>query len=296
MLKIIFLGTSGSTPTKERSMPSVAIEKEGEIYLFDCGEGAQMQAMKYGVNISKIKAIFITHTHGDHIIGLAGLVRTMALNKNQKELRIFVPMHEEQKILSLLTFDKALLDYPIIIEGIKSGIVYKGDDFEVSAFKLNHRVPTFGYVFKERDKTRFIKEKCHKLGIKGTMFSVLMKNGSIKVKGRTVKLKEVTYMVKGRKIVYATDTRPTKSTENAAKDADILIHETSYSFQLKKLAKERYHCTAKEAAMIAKKAKCKKLILFHPSARYRDTAILVKEAKETFINSEMAKDGMRITL
>jgi ribonuclease Z len=296
MMKLTFLGTGGSTPTKDRNLPAVAIEHEGEIYLFDCGEGTQRQALAYSVNISKIKCIFITHAHGDHIIGLAGLVRTMALNRRMHPLTIYVPAGDEDRINVLLTFDKALIGYKIDVKGVKSGQVLKGDGFNITAFKLNHTISTFGYVFEEESKLRFMKEKSKKLGLKGEMFGKLSKNGSIKINGKTIRLKDVTFTVPGKKVVYATDTMPAETTVKAAAGADVLIHEASYAKKLKELAKERAHSTSEDAARVAKKAKCKRLILFHISARYKNTNELLKDAKAVFKNSTVATDGMIINL
>lgn len=295
-MKLTFLGTTGSTPTKERNLPAMSIEYDGKVYLFDCGEGTQRQMLYYSVNMSKIKHIFITHTHGDHIIGLAGLVRTMALNKREQPLTIYVPAGEEFRINVLLTFDKALIGYKVYVKGVKSGLVLQGDGYKVSAFKLDHTVPTFGYVFEEESKLRFMKDKCKKLGLKGMMFSKLAKDGSIKVNRKTIKLKDVTFAVPGKKVVYATDTRPTETTVKAAAGADILVHEASFAKKLHEIAKERSHSTSEEAAKIAKKAKCKKLMLFHISARYNNTNELLKDARAVFKNTEVAKDGMVINL
>jgi ribonuclease Z len=295
-MKITFLGTSGSTPTKERGMPSVALEHDGEIFLFDCGEGAQRQMMNYGVNISRIKAIFVTHTHGDHIIGIAGLLRTMALYKRTAPLCIYVPKGEESKIKVLITFDRALIQYGIEIVGIGTGTVYKGKDFSIEAFRLNHSIPTLGYAFRETDKLKFNKAKSSALGLEGMMFKEIEKKGMVKIGNKTVKLKEVTSIKKGRCVVYATDTRPTASTVKASTGADILIHETSFSKDLLSHAKERYHSTAEEAAQVAKKARCKRLFLFHMSARYKDATPLLKEARQIFNNTEVSKDGMQVSL
>ncbi len=285
-MKLTFLGTGGSSPTKDRNMPAVALEYHGDIYMFDCGEGTQRQCMTYSVNMSKIKAIFISHAHGDHIIGIAGLVRTMALYRRAQPLHIFVPQGEEETIGALLTFDRAMISYKIIVKGVKPGPVYDGEGFKVTAFKLNHTVPTLGYVFEEKSRTRFFKDKCKKLGLKGEMFHELEKKGSVKVGSKTIRLKDVTYIVKGKKIVYATDTRPVDTTVKAAAGADILIHEASYASKQVELAKERSHCTSEEAAKIAKKAKCNRLVLFHTSARYKDARELLNEAKKIFKNTE----------
>ncbi len=291
MIKIMMLGTAGSTPTKERSLPSVLLNYDGSSYLFDCGEGTQMQMMKFGANVSKIKCIFLTHLHGDHVIGIAGLVRTLALNNREHELSIFIPKGFEKMLNNLIVFDRALIRYKINIIGIQSGTVYKGKNFTVSAFKLEHTVPTFGYVFKENDKIRFIKEKCAPLGIKGAMFAELTKKGSIKVRNRTVHLKQVTRTESGKKIVYASDSRPCASTINAARNCDILIHEANFATSEERLAKERKHSTAYEAAKIASKAHARKLVLTHISARYKDTGQMLKEARSAFKNTVVAVDG-----
>ncbi len=295
-IKVTFLGTSGSIPTKERNLPSVAVEYDGSAYLFDCGEGTQRQLSIYQISPARIKAIFITHMHGDHVIGVAGLVRTLALNKRTDPLYIFVPRGEEKKVLPLLTFDKALIGYQIVIKGARPGTIMWGKGFTVGAFTLRHSVPTCGYYFKENDRHRFMKEKCKKLGIKGTMYSEIQSNGSIKVGKKTIKLKDVATKENGRKIVYAADTRPTKSAELASKGADLLIHEATYTEEFKDLAKTRLHSTASEASLVAKRANAKRLIIFHISARFSKADEPLKEARKIFKNTEAAYDGMQVTL
>ncbi|MCL4379647.1 MAG: ribonuclease Z [Candidatus Marsarchaeota archaeon] len=295
-INITFLGTAGSTPTKERGLPSVAMEYDGNVYIFDCGEGAQRQLMVYGISPYRIKAIFITHMHGDHVIGVAGLVRTLALNRRTDPLYIYVPRGEESKVTPLLTFDRAMMGYEVKVVGVKSGEVLKGRGFSVSAFRLRHSIPTYGYVFKENDRYKFDKEKCRRLGIKGEVHSKLLAKGSVKIGNRTVRLKDVAVEVPGRKVVYAADTRPVSATVEASRSADIVIHEATYTNELKKFAKERLHSTAAECAEIAKDAKAKRLIIFHISARYKRPDELLKEARAVFKNTDAAYDGMRITI
>lgn len=295
-MRIIFLGTAGSTPTKSRGLPSLAIEHEGDLFLFDCGEGTQRQMMQFSVNISKVTAIFLTHTHGDHTLGIAGLVRTLALNRRTRPLDIFIPGGGEKQINDLINYDNAAMDYKINVRPIKQGEVYKGKDFTISAFKVLHTTKTYGLIFKEDDKTKFITKKTSKLGIKGKEFASLLKNKQLKLGKRTVKLSEVSVKEPGRKIVYATDTRPTADTIKAAANADIFIHEATYSDLEIALAKQRMHSTAVESATLAKRAKAKALVLTHPSARYKDDAVLVNEAKKIFKNTKMANDGMVINL
>jgi len=295
-MRIIFLGTAGSTPTKFRGLPSIAIEREGELLLFDCGEGTQRQMMQFSVNISKITAIFLTHTHGDHTLGVAGLVRTLALNRRTRPLDIFIPAGGEKQINELIHFDNAVMNYKINVKPVRQGEIYRGKGFAITAFRLLHTTKTYGFVLKEDDKIKFLKQKVAKLGIKGKAFATLLKSGQLKVGKRTIKLKEVSFKEPGKRIVYATDTRPTNDTVKAAANADILIHETTYSASELSLAKERMHSTAVEGATLAKKAKAKKLVITHPSARYRDDGVLVGEARKIFKNTEMAKDGMIIEI
>ncbi len=296
MLKITFLGTAGSTPTKLRNLPSVALDYNGRVFLFDCGEGTQRQCMYYSVNISRIKAVFLSHIHGDHTIGLAGLVRTLALNKRQEPLYIYIPKGYERQLIELIGFDRAMINYKLIIKPLKSGPIYKEKDFQISAFKLMHTVTTYGFIFKENDKVKFLKQKVKALGIKGEMFKELLKNKKIKIGKKNIKLDDVTFKETGRKIAYATDTRPSSSTIAAAMNADILIHESTYADNEKELARERKHSTTIEATSIARKAKAKRLVLVHISARYKDANPLLKEARSSFKNTDVANDGMTITL
>lgn len=296
MIRITFLGTSGSVPTPDKSLPSIALERNGETFLFDCGEGAQRQMMRYKLNMSRIRAIFLTHIHCDHSIGIAGLVRTLSLMKRTAPMQIFVPKGDEKRIAPLLDFDRAKTNYKIEIKTIQQGTVYRGKGFTVEAFRLIHPVSTFGFAFKEDDKIHFIKDKAKKAGLKGTMFSEILAKGRLRVKNRVINLKEITTIEKGKKVVYATDTRPSKNTINAAKGADLLIHEATYSTNEQNLAKERSHSTATEAAQTARSAKVKKLLLLHISTRYRDESIIVNEARKTFKNTEAAKDGMQVNI
>ena len=295
-IKTIILGTAGSAPTRERRMPSVAMIYEGEVLLFDCGEGTQFRMLEHDINPVKVKAIFISHAHGDHTIGIAGLVRTMGMNNRKEPLLIFVPAGDEKVIQSLITFDRALITYKIIIRGIRSGLVYSGREYEVSAFKLRHTIPTYGYVFREKSKTKFKKELAHRLGIRGEMFSKLEKNGSVKVGKRTVRLGQVSWRQEGKKIVYATDTRPTQTTVAAARNADLLIHESSYNASEIGLARKRMHSSAGEVAMLAKKSGVKRLVLTHISARHRTDAELLRDARRLFKNTVVAKDGYTVVI
>jgi len=251
---------------------------------------------RYHINISKIVGIFITHIHGDHIIGIAGLVRTLALYNRSQPLFIYIPEGYQKRAEMLLNFDKLVIGYPIKIIGIKNGNIFRNKSISIKAFKLKHSVPSYGYIFRENDTYHFIKERAVALGIKGVMFSNLTKNKRIKIDGKIVKIRDVTDRVRGKRIVYATDTRPSPYTIRAANSADLLIHDASYEDREANLAKMRMHSTASEAAIIAKRSSAKKLILTHISARYKDTNLHLKESKRIFRNTDIAIDGMRLII
>lgn len=290
------LGTAGSAPTKERRMPSVAIVREGEVLLFDCGEGTQFQMLEYGINAVRVKAVFISHMHGDHTIGIAGLIRTMALLNRKEPLYIFVPKGEEAQVRNLIVFDRAMINYQIEIKGVRAGKIYERKDYSVSAFRLQHTVPTYGYVFKENDRLKFRKELAVRLGVKGAMFAELQKRGRLAVKGRSITLKELAWNQPGKKIVYATDTRPVRETLEAARGADLLIHESSYVTAEQKMAEHRKHSTAGEAALLAKRAGVKMLLLTHISARHRSDVQMLSDARKVFRNSVVARDGYSLVI
>ncbi len=302
MLKLIILGTSGAAPTKSRGLAAVAVENEGKMYLFDCGEGTQRQMLKFGANISKVQSIFITHTHGDHIFGIPGMLRSMDLYGRDYPLNIYVPKGYEDRIEVLAKFDSFKPRYQINVIPIESGEIYRNKFINVKAFGLKHSIASYGYMIAENDSFNFIKEKCDSLGIKGKMYRELLEKGKIAVQNKgssqpiEVKIEDVSVPKVGKKIAYATDTMPSDETAKAAAGADILIHEATYTEEFKSLAIERMHSTAIDAAKIAKKAGVKELILIHFSTRYKTTSMLVHQSKSIFKDTIAAKDGMNISI
>jgi ribonuclease Z len=285
MFEIIFLGTSSATPTVERGLPSIAIRKEGKIILFDCGEGTQRQMMKFGVSYMKVDAIFISHLHLDHFLGLFGLIETMALHKREKPLEVFVP--EGFKFFNKKPFLK--------ITHIKDKDVFEFGNFSVSVFKNNHAQPSFAFLIKENDKIKFFEKKAKSLGIKGPLFSQILKEGELLIGKKKIKLKDVTYVQPGKKIVYSGDTAFLDEMIKIAKDADLLIHEATFCSDREEEAKNTLHSSAKQVAQLAKKAKVKKLVLTHLSGRYSDPELFLSDAKQ-FKNTIVAKDGLKFVL
>lgn len=290
MLRLVVLGSGATTPSPERALPSVAMRYEGDVYLFDCGEGTQRQMMKCGISYAKVKAIFLSHLHMDHILGIPGLIYTLKLAERTDPLLIVGPTGTKKRIAELIDKEISFLK----VEDIGPGWSYDADGAEIKSFAVNHRIEAFGYVFEEEKGLRFDKEKCEKLGMKGRAFKTIQEKGEVTVKGKTIKLADVTYMKDGKKIVFSGDTAYSKNVVNAAKDADLLFHEATFMDDMKEKAGEDRHSTVSEAAKVAKEAGVKKLILYHIGNRYKDMAIFEAEGKAIFENLESAKDRMEI--
>jgi len=285
MFEITMLGTASAVPTIKRGLPAIAVRRDGDVFLFDCGEGTQRQMMRFCVSYMKVKAIFISHLHLDHFLGVFGLVETMALNGRAEKLTIYGPAGAKA-----VFGRKSFLE---IIE-IDGKFAQSFEGFTASAFPTGHAKDSFGFIFEEESRRRFYEDKAKSLGIKGPMFSQIMAKGSLKVGGKTIKLKDVTYEQKGKKLVYSGDAVANAAVAKAAKGADLLIHEATFCEDRADEAKEAKHATAAQAAMIAKKAGVKKLLLTHISGRYADSAPLLAEAKPIFENTQVAEDGAKI--
>ncbi len=294
-MKLIILGTSASTPSKERNLSAVMINFDGLNYLFDCPEGTQRQLMKAKASYMKIHAIFLSHYHGDHILGLPGLLATMSMHQRDYPLIVFGPKGIKEKIKQAL--DLSLLKVNFEVKGIETrqGKIFEEEKFFVEAFKLNHEIPCYGYVFKEKDSLgKFQREKALKLGIpEGPLWSELQKGKKIKTGKKVFKPEDVLDESKkktGKKISIVFDTLPNKSYLNKIKESDVLVHESTFLEKLKERAKETRHSTAKQAGRTAEKANVKKLVLFHFSPRHKETEKFDIEAREFFGNVIAAKD------
>ncbi len=284
MLRITFLGTSGSIPTLERGMPAIALKYEKELMLFDCGEGTQRQLMRYKVGYGSINAIFISHPHLDHHLGMYGLLETLRLSSpSPKPVSLFIPKAVSPR------------DYEFVkTSNLRKGKLYSKPGFTVSAFPVKHCAGSYGFVFQEDEKIKFHEKKAHSLGLKGDMFRTIQEKGRVGTGKGTVRLDEVSWVKTGRKIVYTGDTLSHTNIVDVAKDADVLIHEATFDSSLNEEAQERMHSTALDAATAAKKAKVKRLIITHISPRYSDIAILLEEARKVFKKTDVAHDGMAV--
>ncbi|MCX6801325.1 MAG: ribonuclease Z [Candidatus Diapherotrites archaeon] len=299
-IKITFLGTSGSTPQKERNFASVLLSFRGDNLLFDCPEGTQKQLMLSEHSLMKIQNVFISHMHADHFLGLFGWIATMTLNQRKEKLVIFAPRGGAEKIKKML-HEVVRPCFEVEYKEIKRGKILETKFFEVNAFPLKHDVRCHGFVFKENDKEgTFDRKRAEKLGIPpGPLYSRLVAGEKIKINGKTFSQKDVMdYSRKrsGRKIAIVSDTRPVKETVAQAKGADVLIHEATFIEEQKEKALESLHSTAFEAGEIAKKAKVKQLVLFHLSARNADEKKIFEDAKKAFGKTIVAKDLETISI
>jgi ribonuclease Z len=286
MFRITFLGTSGSAPTVERGMPSLALKYESTLMLWDCGEGTQRQLMRYKVGYGSVDAVFISHPHLDHYLGLMGLLETLKLGSpSPRKLRLFLPRGVDLEGYSFTTIEK-----------IKSGELLRGHDFSVHAFAVKHCRGSHGFVFQEDEKVKFHEEKAHALGLSGRLFKEIQAKGKVKTPQGEVSLEDVSWRRPGRKVVYSGDTIPDEHTIEAAKGADILIHEATFDSSMKDEAAERSHSTAADAARVAKEAGAKRLYLTHISPRHADITTLLEEARKVFPQTEVAQDGQAIDI
>lgn len=293
-LSIIFLGTGGSWPTIKRNVSSVALKRAGEILLFDCGEGTQRQFQKSNLRYMQILKIFITHFHGDHFLGLPGLIQTMQLNDRDVPLHIYGPKGMNKLSEQILRLGYFKPNYPIISHEVDEGDVLDFEDYKINIIRVKHGIPALAYsLIEDMRPGKFDKPKALSLGIpEGPLFSKLQKGETINFKnGKKITPKMVLGPTrKGRKIVISGDTIAINEMIDFAKDADILIHESTFESKLKDIASDYGHTTASQAAEIAKKANVEKLFLIHISPRYLDHKLIEKDARKIFKNSFVPKD------
>jgi ribonuclease Z len=300
-MQVIFLGTSGSVPTPKRSLPAILVKRENEQFMFDCGENAQRQMIIARTGFHRKMKVFITHMHGDHILGLPGLLQTMALLDRTRELDIYGPPGIKRFLTDIKETVQFVLTFPVKIHEIaQPGIICDEEQYVVEAVRSNHVINSLAYSLAEKPRPgRFYPKKAKALGIKeGPLWSDLQKGKNVKLSnGKTAKPEDVMGPSrKGRKIVYTGDTRPFKNLAEFAADADLLISDCTLGDDLAEKADEDGHSTPSQAAENAKKAKVKRLVLTHLSARYDDTTPLLKQAKRVFKNTVVAEDFLRINL
>lgn len=300
-LQVIFLGTAGSVPTPKRSLSAIVIQRKGELLIFDCGEGIQRQMIQAKVGFHRKTKVFITHLHGDHVLGLPGLLQTMSLLYRERKLEIYGPLGTKAFVNAIQQAVQFNLTFPLEILEIKEpNIVCEEKEYRVHSAWADHVVRSLAYALIEKPRSgKFSPEKAKVQGVpEGPLWSMLQHGSSVKLPhGRVVKSEEVVGPPRtGRKVVYSGDTRPTENVVELALNADLLIHDGTFDDELADRAYEDGHSTASQAAEIADKAKVKRLILTHISARYKNTDVLVEQARKIFTKTDVAEDFMKIGL
>jgi ribonuclease Z len=300
-LQITFLGTSSGVPTRSRNVSSVALRlpQRAEVWLFDCGEGTQHQVLRSELKISQITRIFITHMHGDHIYGLMGLLASCGLAGNPSRIDVYGPPKLDEYLSACGRYSQTHFSYPVKVHTVKPGVVFEDEEFSVSCAPLTHRVPAFGYRVAEKDKPgRFDVDRAMAMGIPpGPIYGQLKQGQVITLPdGRIINGAELCGETQiGRKFAYCTDTIYCDAAVELAQDADVLVHEATFSHQDAELAYQRLHSTSTMAAQVALGAQVKQLIMTHFSPRYMPGNSIVlndllAEAKAIFPNTLMAHD------
>jgi ribonuclease Z len=296
MIELIFLGTSSMVPTKERNHSSILLSFKGQNILVDCGEGTQRQLKLAGVSANKINKILISHWHGDHVLGIPGLIQTMAANNYDKILEIYGPKGTKIKInhmFKAFEFDQSKIELKIF--EIEKGKIFENNDYLLETLPLEHGVKSLGFNFIEKDKRRIEMKKAQKLGLKeGPELGKLQDGKSITFNGGKIKPDNVSYVVKGKKISFVSDTLLCKNAYKLAENADLLVSEATYHSDLEAKGEEYFHMTSKQAASIANKSNVKELILTHISARYKDSKEVEEDAKDVFEDVRCAYDLMKV--
>ncbi len=294
-MKIVFLGTGGTYPSKIRNVTSVAVQLPGEVVMFDCGEGTQRQLMRSSVSFMKISTIFISHLHADHFLGIPGLVQSMSLNGRENDLRIIGPMGTKKNVQSMLRLGYFKSGFRVLAEDINPKSMLDFGDYTVRCVEAEHSIPSLAYSLEEKPRPgRFDLKKARKLSIpEGPLYRRLQEGKPIKVGDRKILPEQVLGPPRpGRKLVYSGDTKPSKTIVKLAKNADVLIHDCTLDSSHSKLASDFGHSTAAEAATVAKAAKVGTLFLVHLSPRYESHEVLEEEARSIFKESVVAQDLM----
>ncbi len=298
-LSVRFLGTSASRPTVERNVSSIAIVREGDTFLFDCGEGTQRQMMRYGVSFT-LEDIFLTHLHADHMLGVVGLIRTMALQGRTEPLRLWGPRTSGRLMRKAEQLGADRSSFPLEITELSHGDCVRRKDYQISAFDADHGgAPALGFTLLEDErKGRFNPDRARELGIpEGPLWGQLHRGEPVALPGgRVIESSLIVGPTRpGRRITVSGDTRPSPRTVEAAAGADLLVHEATFGDAEAERAVETGHSTAREAATVARDAGVLRLALTHFSARYsRDTRDLEKEAREVFADFVVARDGLEL--
>ncbi len=295
-MEVTILGTGSMVPTRERNHSGYLVLHNEEAILVDCGEGTQRQLRHAGISATKITRILITHWHGDHVLGLPGLLQSMAANEYSGTLHIYCPegtSHYFSRMWSSFAAQEGRMQ--VKVEDIKERNFLNLRDLSFEAFPMRHSTKCLAYSIRENDKVKINLEYLKKFGLaKHPILKELQQGRDIIWKGNNIKASDATFVKKGKKIAIVTDTMANPNIIEAAKNADLFICESTYASDMENKAEEHMHMTSVQAAGMAKKSNAKKLILTHFSQRYKSVSQFKAEASKIFKNVSCAKDLMKV--
>lgn len=291
-MRVTFLGTAGSWPTKERSASAIALDTERELILLDCGEGTQRQFFQSSASFMRVRRIFLTHFHGDHFLGLPGLVQSMGLNNRIEPLEIYGPPDAEEMVSRSLAMGYYTQRFPVTIHPLQPGETLDLEGYTVRTARADHPVPALAYRVEEGPRRgRFDGDLARSLGIRGRDFARLEAGESVRIDDRVVHPTDVMGPPRpGRSVVYSGDTAPSEDVRRLAHRATLLIHEATAARAIEEEANRWGHSSARQAAELARSAEVSTLFLTHFSSRYKELEPLEEEARVVFPDSHAARD------
>lgn len=299
---VTILGSASAKPTPQRHPSAQIVNVHEQYYLVDAGEGAQQQMFRYGINPLKLRAVFISHLHGDHVFGLFPLLSTLALYGKKSSLHIFAPRPFGEILDCHLKYFNKDLPYKIEwtpVDTTKNELIFENRTLEVWSIPLRHRVPTSGYLFKEKEPAINIeKYKIEKYNLSIAQIKSAKDGEDITLdSGEVVESSKLTYRPhNARSYAYLSDTNYSAKAATLCMGCDLIYHEATYSADEGKIAKERGHSTTADAAKVATKACAKRLIIGHFSSRYKDLELLLEESKAIFSESYIAEEGKTFSI
>ena len=297
VMRLTFLGTGGGIPSVRRGLPSIAVNFSGELILFDCGESTQRQMMRAGVGFKRKLTIFLTHLHGDHVLGLPGFLYTLSMLNRKDPVKVIGPKGTIEFVNSLLSLKIGRIGFDVYVSEVSEGLIYESREYVVEAVEADHTVPALAYRLRERDRPgKMNVEYLERIGLpRGPLWGRLQRGEEVEFRGRVIRPEEAVGPPRpGRRIVYTGDTRPSEKIVEFARGADVLIHDATLGPEFEEEAAEDGHSTVNQAAEVALKAGVKRLYLFHISPRYEGNEdALLLEARKIFPESYLAEDLLK---